>query len=168
VDPVWTPPPTIRKSWCRAPDIYYSLTVTVLFLWGALSDERMGLSFVYAAGPGQRSLSRARVPWVSRLYFTVSVLRLPFRHLLRLAGSRWRYSNPPRHGSTSSNLHVSKEVMCCIKLSLKPKYHALTFINMWDVDIHRHPLQQIFTVVRIPEDRGSCACPMHTDGKILL
>jgi hypothetical protein len=26
------------------------LTVTVLFLWGALSDERTGLSFVYAAG----------------------------------------------------------------------------------------------------------------------
>jgi hypothetical protein len=24
-------------------DIYYSLTVTVLFLWGALSDERTGL-----------------------------------------------------------------------------------------------------------------------------
>jgi hypothetical protein len=27
------------------------LTVTVLFLWGAVSDERTGLSFVYAAGP---------------------------------------------------------------------------------------------------------------------
>jgi hypothetical protein len=27
------------------------VTVTVLFLWGALSDERSGLSFVYAAGP---------------------------------------------------------------------------------------------------------------------
>jgi hypothetical protein len=28
-----------------------SVTVTVLFLWGALSDERTGLSFIYAAGP---------------------------------------------------------------------------------------------------------------------
>jgi hypothetical protein len=28
---------------------YYCLTVMVLSLWGALSDERMGLSFVYAA-----------------------------------------------------------------------------------------------------------------------
>jgi hypothetical protein len=35
------------------PQIYYSLTVTVLFLWGALSDERTGLSFAYAAGPRQ-------------------------------------------------------------------------------------------------------------------
>jgi hypothetical protein len=52
--------------------------VTVLFLWGALSDERSGLSFVYAAGSCQRSLSRVRVPWDLRPYFTVSHLRLPF------------------------------------------------------------------------------------------
>jgi hypothetical protein len=43
----------------------YSLTVTVLFLWGALCDERTGLSFVYAVGPRQRSLSRVAVPWDS-------------------------------------------------------------------------------------------------------
>jgi hypothetical protein len=34
---------SVRQSW---PDIYYCLTVTVLLLWGALSDERTGLSFV--------------------------------------------------------------------------------------------------------------------------
>jgi hypothetical protein len=62
-------------SW---PDIYYCLTVTVLFLWGALSDERTGLSFIHADGPRQRSLSRVRVPWDSWPYFTVSDLRLPF------------------------------------------------------------------------------------------
>jgi hypothetical protein len=60
------------------PDIYYSLTVTVLFWWGALSDERTGLSFEYAAGPRQHSHSRVRVPWESWPYFTVSDLRLPF------------------------------------------------------------------------------------------
>jgi hypothetical protein len=46
-------------------------------MWGALSDERTGLSFIYAAGPRQRSLSRVRVPWDSWPYFTVSDLRLP-------------------------------------------------------------------------------------------
>jgi hypothetical protein len=61
--------------------MYYCLTVTVLFLWGALSDERTGLSVVYAAGPRQSSLSRVRVPWISRTYFTVSVLLLPFPSL---------------------------------------------------------------------------------------
>jgi hypothetical protein len=54
------------------------LNVMVLFLWGALSDERTGLSFSHATGPCQRSLSRVRVPWDSRPYFTVSDLRLPF------------------------------------------------------------------------------------------
>jgi hypothetical protein len=34
-----------------------------LVLWGALSEERTGLSFIYATGPRQRSLSRVRVPW---------------------------------------------------------------------------------------------------------
>jgi hypothetical protein len=47
-------------------------------LWGALSDERTGLSFIYAAGPCQLSLSRVPVLWDSRPYFTVSDLRLHF------------------------------------------------------------------------------------------
>jgi hypothetical protein len=49
-----------------------------VFLWGALSDERTGLYFVFAAGPLQRSLFRDRVPWHSWSYFTVIDLRLPF------------------------------------------------------------------------------------------
>jgi hypothetical protein len=60
---------------------YYRLRVTVLFLWGALSDERAGLYFVYAAvAPWQRGLSRVRVPWDSRLrdHILLSDLRLPF------------------------------------------------------------------------------------------
>jgi hypothetical protein len=52
------------------------VTVTVLFLWGALSDEKSGLSFLCAAGPCQRNLSRVQVPWDLRP--TVSHLRLPF------------------------------------------------------------------------------------------
>jgi hypothetical protein len=38
-------------SWCQAPiwglrpDFYYCQTIAVLFMWGALSDERTGLSF---------------------------------------------------------------------------------------------------------------------------
>jgi hypothetical protein len=60
------------------PDIYFCLTVTFLFPWGALSDERTGLSFVCAADPCQLSLSRVLVPWDLRPYFTVSDLRLPF------------------------------------------------------------------------------------------
>jgi hypothetical protein len=57
--------PVIKSSW---PDIYYCLSVTVLFLWGTLSDERTGPSFVYAAGPCQRSHSWVRVPWDSTIF----------------------------------------------------------------------------------------------------
>jgi hypothetical protein len=58
-------------SWYKAPirglrpDFYvrteYGIRLTVTFLipWGALSDERTGLSFVCAAGPCQRSLFRS-------------------------------------------------------------------------------------------------------------
>jgi hypothetical protein len=42
------------------------------FLWGALSDERTGLTFIYAAGPLPAQ------SFFSRPYFTVSYLRLPF------------------------------------------------------------------------------------------
>jgi hypothetical protein len=52
--------------------IYYCLTITVLFFWGPLSDERAGLSFLCAAGLCQCSPSRIRVPW-DCLRFEVSL-----------------------------------------------------------------------------------------------
>jgi hypothetical protein len=45
----------------------------LVFLWGALSDERTGLSVVYAAGPCQRSLSQVGVPSYSRPYVIYSL-----------------------------------------------------------------------------------------------
>jgi hypothetical protein len=105
---------SVSKSWCRTPSgthdqifSYYYLTVTVLFLWGALSDERTSLSFVYAAGSSQRSLSRVRVPWYSLLS---QIWNFPFRGLLRLAGSRWRYSTPPPHGPSEIMAHSSRYI----------------------------------------------------------
>jgi hypothetical protein len=76
----------LRRSVClgikhpsRAYDqIFISHTVAGLLMWGALSDERTGLSFAIAAGPRQRSHSWVRVPWDLRPYFTVSDSRLPF------------------------------------------------------------------------------------------
>jgi hypothetical protein len=48
-----------------------------LLTWGALSDERTGLSFTTAAGPPQDSHSRVRGPRDSWSDFTVSDSRLP-------------------------------------------------------------------------------------------
>jgi hypothetical protein len=64
--------------WGLRPDFYYSMTVAGLLMWGALSDERTGLTFTIAAGPRQRSHFQVRVPWDSWPYFTVSDWRLPF------------------------------------------------------------------------------------------
>jgi hypothetical protein len=92
-------------SWNKAPiwglrsEFYYRQTVAVLLMSGALSDERTGLSFTVAAGPRQRSHSRVRFPWNHILLYQIR--EFPFRHLLRFAGLRWRYSTPPPHGMPS-------------------------------------------------------------------
>jgi hypothetical protein len=36
--------------WGLRPDLYFCQTVAGLLMWGALSDERTGLSFKIAAG----------------------------------------------------------------------------------------------------------------------
>jgi hypothetical protein len=77
-------------------------------MWGALSDERMGLSFSIATGLCQRSLSRVRVSdWRlpqpggpgPRIYIPQgqdgSVIPpgngFIFHRLIRLARVQWRY-----------------------------------------------------------------------------
>jgi hypothetical protein len=64
--------------WGLWPDFYYFQTAAWLLMWGALSDEKTGLSFTISAGPRQHSHTRFRVPWESWPYFTVSDSRLPF------------------------------------------------------------------------------------------
>jgi hypothetical protein len=66
------------RIWGIRPDFYYCQIVAGSLVWCALSDERTGLSFTYAAGSHQRSYCRVRVPWDSGPYFTVSDSRLPF------------------------------------------------------------------------------------------
>jgi hypothetical protein len=61
--------------WGLRPDLYYCQRVAGLLMWGSLSDERTGLSFTIAAGPRH---CRARLPWDSWPYFTVSDSILPF------------------------------------------------------------------------------------------
>jgi hypothetical protein len=78
--------PTVSRPVClgiyHPPGAYGQIFITGrqlrVLMWGALSNERMGLSFIFAAGPRQRSHSRVRVPLDSWSYFTVSDSRLPF------------------------------------------------------------------------------------------
>jgi hypothetical protein len=95
---------SISKSWCRASfGAHDQIFITVWQLWSCFC--------------GAPSLMRGRVCLLYILLVLASVVFLgseslrscdhillsqiwdfPFRRLLRLAGSRWRYSNPPPHG----------------------------------------------------------------------
>jgi hypothetical protein len=83
--------------WGLRPDFYYCQTVAGLLMWGALSDERTGLSFTIAAGPHQRSHSRVRIPWDSRPYFT-----LRFKNFLFVAS----YDSQGYSGGIPPHLHT--------------------------------------------------------------
>jgi hypothetical protein len=113
------------------------VTVTALFLWGALSDERTGLSFIYAAGPCQRNLSLVRVPWDSRRYFTVSHLRLPF-------------SSPP------TTRRVTVEVFDPASTRGSGLLQTVLLITSWHGPHRKHPISTVsllFRAYSFPRER---------------
>jgi hypothetical protein len=55
---------SVRKSWC-----HYCLTVTVLFLWGTLSDERTGSVFCICCCPLPAQSSSGPSPLVLETIF---------------------------------------------------------------------------------------------------
>jgi hypothetical protein len=69
---------SVSKFWCRTPSGAHDQIFITLWQLGSCFCGAPSLSFTYADGPRQRSLSRVRVPWHSWPYFTVSVLILPF------------------------------------------------------------------------------------------
>jgi hypothetical protein len=96
---------SISKSWCGAHlglmNRYVFITVWQLRSWfcGAPSLTRgrvcllyMLLALASVVFLGSESL------WTRDHIILSQIWDFPFRRLLRLAGSRWRYSNPPPHG----------------------------------------------------------------------
>jgi hypothetical protein len=82
---------SISKSWCRAPR--YWLCGAPSLTRGRVCLLYMLLALASAVFLGSESLG-------SRVHILLSQFwDFPFRRLLRLAGSRWRYSTPPPHGS---------------------------------------------------------------------
>jgi hypothetical protein len=59
----------------------------------------------------------------NRLIYDAAFL-VPFNRLLRLAGSRWRYSTPPPHGLSRVDEQIlnSRERLSSVKLLIKHKF----------------------------------------------
>jgi hypothetical protein len=95
---------SICKSWCRAPSgVHDQIFITLWHLRscfsGAPSLTRGRVCLLYML----LSLSSVVFLWSESLRTRGHILLsqiwdFPFRRLLRLAGSRWRYSTPPPHG----------------------------------------------------------------------
>jgi hypothetical protein len=145
---------------------YCCQTVAGLLMWGALSAERTGLPFTIAAGFRPRSHSWIRVPRDLWPHSTVSDSRLPqpgepgpcfyipqeqggpvvppgtgfpFRRLLRLAGLRCRYSNPPPRGVVLYSFrtdHAQKtQFYCCVAPTAQKTAHEVPTQRVhWRVD----------------------------------
>jgi hypothetical protein len=97
---------SISKYWCRAPSgahdqIFDTLWQLRLFFFGMPFLMRGWICLLYML------LALASIVFIgsdslgTRDHTLLSQIRdFPFRRLLRLAGSRWRYSTPPPHGSS--------------------------------------------------------------------
>jgi hypothetical protein len=99
--------PAIRSRnkapiWGLRSDLYYCLTVSGLLIWGALSNERKGLSYTIPAGPRQRSHYVAESHRTHGHILPSQIRDFPLRRLLRLARSRWKYSTPPPNGELTA------------------------------------------------------------------
>jgi hypothetical protein len=100
---------SVSKSWCRAPSgAYDQIFITVWQLrscfCGALSRTggrvcRLQLLLALAS-----AVILGSEPLGTRDHILLSqIWDFPFRRLLRLAGSRWRYSTPPPHNLCQYN-----------------------------------------------------------------
>jgi hypothetical protein len=81
--------------WGLQPDLYYCLTVAGLLIWGAICDDRTGLSFTLLLALASAVIIGSESRRTRGCILLSQIRDFPFRRLLRLAGSRWRYSIPP-------------------------------------------------------------------------
>jgi hypothetical protein len=95
---------SVSKSWCRAPSAAHDpIFITLWQLRScfcgvpSLTRGRVCLSYMMLVVASVVLLGSECLG--TRYYLLLSqIWDFPFRRFLRLAGSRWRYSNPPPHG----------------------------------------------------------------------
>jgi hypothetical protein len=162
-------------------------------MWGALSDEKTGLSFTIATGPRQRSNSQVRVPW-DCLRFETSFSSPPKTRLATVevfdpASSRvwsWVHTKSTQRHITEDGSHHSHRCenfksynwnysllihgcpyyLYCLELCATHSLISLSILTAapWTVLYYMRPLE-----VRAPsyapvlEVHGNCMCSTRLD-----
>jgi hypothetical protein len=128
--------------WGLRPDFYYCQTFACFLMWGALSDERTGLSFTIAPGPRRLSHFRVRVPWDSWPYFTVSDSRLPFSSPPTIRRVTVEVFDPQPMQCRKSSIYKVKQNLILLKLTLAYRdvnsihfYQFVFVIWLWCPDL---------------------------------
>jgi hypothetical protein len=103
---------SVSKSWCRAPSGAHDL-ITVWQLrscfCGAPSLTRGRVCLLYILLALASAILLGSESQGTRDHILLSqIWDFPFRRLLRLAGSRWRYSTPPPQGWVTCNYWVKR------------------------------------------------------------
>jgi hypothetical protein len=85
--------------WNKVPtwNFYCCQTVEGLLMWGALSDDRTGLSFTITCGLVSTVILRSEFRGTHDHILLSQIRDFPFCCLLWLAGLWWKYSTPPPH-----------------------------------------------------------------------
>jgi hypothetical protein len=131
---------SISKSWCRAPSgAHDQIFITLWQLWsgflGAPSLTRGRVCLLHMLLALASVVFLGSESFQTRDHILLSqILDFPFRRLVRLAGSRWRYSNPPPHGS-------EVEVVKVPHMTLSATFLKITHLH-WPHGKHRIPLSQ--------------------------
>jgi hypothetical protein len=119
---------SVSKSWCRAPSGAH----------GQIFNTLWQLRSCFCVAP---SLTRGRVCLLYMLLVLASAVFLrseylclrfqtSFCRLLRLAGSRWRYSTPPPHGLTTARL-VSSLYNALARTAYKTPFPEFLYFCTW-------------------------------------
>jgi hypothetical protein len=108
---------SISKSWCRAPSgAHHQIFITLWQLRSCFSRApspttgRVSLLYMLLALASVVFLGSESRGTRDRIVLS-QIWDFPFRRLLWLAGSRWRYSNPPPHGCVSKLLTVESRLL---------------------------------------------------------
>jgi hypothetical protein len=160
---------SVSKSWCRAPSAAYDqIFVTVWQLrscWcGALSLTRgrvcrLQLLLVLAS-----AVILGSEPLGTRDHILLSqIWDFPFRSLLRLAGSRWRYSTPPPYGS---DLVASILFFITPRHGPRREHRSCSYANRFSLArecVYRVVAQKRVWYTRLSHDR--CIATVHEMGR---